>query len=108
MKPHYRYAEKEDTYIGGTKYIDGWLYWPITLFGVLIAASRLRDPLLRAKFDDMWKVITCRSKKRLSHYEFQELANKNKLHAFLKTSLNTELMLTILKGIIVLAASTSD
>ena len=33
---------------------------------------------------------------------------KSKLNAFLKTSLNTELVITILKGISVLAASASD
>ena len=44
----------------------------------------------------------------MSYDKFEELASRNQLHAFLRQSLNTELVITILKGITILAASTSD
>ena len=108
MKPHYRYDREKDTYIGGTKYINSWVYWPVTLFGVFIALSRLRDPLLRAKLRNIWYTLTCRAYKRMEFEKFDALVKKNQLHSFLRQSLNTELVLIILKGITVLAASTSD
>lgn len=40
--------------------------------------------------------------------EFEKIIEQNALNTFLKTSLNTELVITILKGILILAASSSD
>jgi hypothetical protein len=40
--------------------------------------------------------------------EFDKIVQKTRLNTFLKTSLNTELVITILKGILILAASSSD
>ena len=40
--------------------------------------------------------------------EFEKIIEQNALNCFLKTSLNTELVITILKGILILAASSSD
>ena len=84
MKPHYRYVYDHDTYVGGTKFIDSWVAWPVTLFGVVIALSRLRDPLLRKKFENIWFVITCRAYKREDFHKFEERVKKNQLNAFLK------------------------
>ena len=108
MKPHYRYIQEHDSYVGGTKFINSWRYWPVTLFGVIIALSRLRDPLLRVKLKDVWYVITCRSHKRDRFNVFEKAVRRYQLNSFLKQSLTTELVLTILKGITILAASTSD
>ena len=108
MKPHYRYIETHDTYVGGTKFIDSWYFWPVTLFGVIIALSRLRDPLLRVKLKDVWYVMTFRSHKRDRFNVFDKAVRRYQLNSFLKQSLTTELVLTILKGITILAASTSD
>ena len=108
MKPHYRYIEEHDSYVGGTKFIDSWHSWVVTLFGVIIALSRLRDPLLRVKLKDVWYVITCRSHKRDRFNVFEKAVRRYQLNSFLKQSLTTELVLTILKGITILAASTSD
>ena len=40
--------------------------------------------------------------------EFERIVEKSQTNTFLKTSLNTELVITILKGILILAASSSD
>ena len=40
--------------------------------------------------------------------QFDHIVEKSQLNTFLKTSLNTELVITILKGILILAASSSD
>ena len=108
MKPHYRYIADHDTYVGGTKFIDSWYFWPVTLFGVIIALSRLRDPLLRVKLKDVWYIMTFRSHKRDRFNVFDKAVARYQLNSFLKQSLTTELVLTILKGITILAASTSD
>ena len=40
--------------------------------------------------------------------EFEKLSEQSQMNTFLKTTLNTELVITILKGIVILAASSSD
>ena len=40
--------------------------------------------------------------------EFGKLQEQSQMNTFLKTTLNTELVITILKGIVILAASSSD
>ena len=78
------------------------------LFGFLMAFSRLRDQVLRTKLFNMWMMATCRKDKRVGLAEFDKIVEQNALNTFLKTSLNTELVITILKGILILGASSSD
>ena len=66
--------------------------------------SRMRDRLLRQKLTNVIYRFTCR--KCLKKTPIQN--NEATLNSFLTTSLNTELVVTILKGITILAASTSD
>lgn len=40
--------------------------------------------------------------------KFEKLVEQSQMNTFLKTSLNTELVITILKGILILGASSSD
>ena len=80
----------------------------MTLFGAVIALSRLRDKLLRYKVKYVWLGMSCQAHKKKEFHHFDRLVEKSKLNAFLKTSLNTELVITILKGIQILAASASD
>ena len=68
----------------------------------------MRDKLLRIKFYNMWMTMTCRQSKRVKFDEFDKVVQQTALNTFLKTSLNTELVITILKGIVILAASSSD
>ena len=68
----------------------------------------MRDKLLRAKLYNSWMVMTCRRRKCVKFVEFEKLVQETALNTFLKTSLNTELVITILKGITILAASSSD
>ena len=95
-------------YVGGTKFIDSWYAWLVCLFGFLVALSRMRDRLLRVKLYNMWMRLTCRLSKQVKFDKFEEIVQKTALNTFLKTSLNTELVITILKGIVILAASSSD
>ena len=72
-----------------------------------MAISRLRDPLIRLKCYHIWMSMTCRRKK-INDNDFNITIKKTSLNAFLRSSLNTELVISILKGITILAASTSD
>ena len=65
--------------------------------------SRLKDPLLRQKLSNVYYRTTLQKHKKTSLTQ-----NESTLNTFLTTSLNTELVVTILKGITVLAAGTSD
>ena len=71
--------------------------------GILIAVQRFRDPLTLNKFKF---IINCCKKQ--DKKETQRAMNESNLNTFLKTSLNTELVVTILKGITILAAGSSD
>ena len=53
-------------------------------------------------------IMTCRRSKSVKFVEFEKLVQETALNTFLKTTLNTELVITILKGITMLAASSSD
>ena len=107
-KPSYRYYEEVDNYVGATRFIQNWYSWLVCLFGFIVAISRMRDKLLRAKLYNAWMVMTCRRRKCVKFDEFEKLVQETALNTFLKTSLNTELVITILKGITILAASSSD
>ena len=110
-KPYFRYdknAGEGGGYVGNTKYVETWYFSAISVFGVIIALSRLRDRLLRHKLHHIWLSMSCQSHKKEPFYFIDRLYEKTKLNAFLKTSLNTELVITILKGISILAASASD
>lgn len=97
-KPSFHYIPQINSYIGGTNYINKW-YKQIVLFsGTIIALSRLRDKWI-------WRKVLgcCRAKT-----EAEQEENQTSMNTFLATSLNTELVLCILKGITILAASSSD
>lgn len=68
----------------------------------------MRDKLVWVKIKNIWYFITCRTHKKVEDDEFEELVEQSQMNTFLKTSLNTELVITILKGILILAASSSD
>ena len=80
----------------------------LTLFGLLIAISRIRDKIIRAKLTNIWYHLTCRRDKMIKFDKFEKLVEQSQMNTFLKTSLNTELVITILKGILILGASSSD
>ena len=44
----------------------------------------------------------------IKYDEFEKIVEQSRMNTFLKSSLNTELVITILKGIVILAASSSD
>lgn len=108
-KPSFRYMPSIGMYLGGTSYIGVHLDFKsclsvfILFSGFLIALQRLRDRLVAAKVKRILSCGCCK-KDRLSAIVMQE-AN---LNTFLTTSLNTELVVTILKGITILAAGSSD
>ena len=102
-KPSYRYLPTINAVLGGTLYVDNLLEALTLLSGFLIAASRMRDRLLQQKTRNVFMRMTCRK-----HKTNKIPINVATLNTFLTTSLNTELVVTILKGITVLAAGSSD
>ena len=107
-KPAYEYADEYGVYVGSTRYIENAGGFFVTIFGFLIALSRMRDRIIRAKVRNIWYQVTCRRYKSIKFDEFETLVSESQMNTFLKTSLNTELVITILKGIVILAASASD
>lgn len=105
LKPEYKYNSDLGYYVAGTNYAIKWRT-PICGFGLVMAISRLRDPLIRIKTVNIWMRITCRSQ-RIKEDINKELRKTN-LNAFLRSTLNTELVISILKGITILAATSSD
>lgn len=104
FRPEYRWVPTASVFQAGTKYVKGiWIF--VCSFGILMALSRLRDPLIRDKFQRIWTAMKCQAKPKEDAKETIRNAN---LNAFLKTSLSTELVISILKGITILAASSSD
>lgn len=114
-KPSYRYFNTLNSYVGGTIWVgfsssadwlsmlDAYLQAIVLLSGFFIAFSRMRDRLLRQKLSNVIKRLTCRKS------QTKKIAqNEATLNTFLTTSLNTELVVTILKGITILAAGSSD
>jgi len=95
-------------FVGGTRYFGSYFSCIISLFGFFIALSRTRDKVVRAKLRNMWYRLTCRRYKMIKFDEFEKLVEQSQTNTFLKTSLNTELVITILKGIVIIAASSSD
>jgi len=71
-----------------------------------MAISRLRDPLIRIKTMNIWMHFTCRS--HSIKEDISEELKKTNLNAFLRSTLSTELVISILKGITILAATSSD
>ena len=110
-KPQYEFKvvnEQYSGYVGATRYIGTYYGSIVTLFGLVIAVSRMRDKIVRAKLLNMWYHVTCRRNKMIKFDEFEKIVEQSQMNTFLKTSLNTELVITILKGIVILAASSSD
>jgi hypothetical protein len=85
--------------MGGTKMVDitndAW-YFVILSSGILIGMSRFRDRLMQKKMIQIWYWITRKSDTLLISESDERAAD---LNTFLTTSLNTELVVTILKGI---------
>jgi hypothetical protein len=108
-KPSFRYLPSLGSYLGGTNYIGVQLDFisvvsVIILFsGILIAFQRLRDRLVAEKLKNL---LTCNG--ILLNQKLEIAAKEANLNTFLTTSLNTELVVTILKGITILAAGSSD
>ena len=108
-KPYYNYLPSIGTSLGGTNYIGVQLDFKscvsiIILFsGILIAFQRLRDRLVAEKLKNLF---TCNCK--VLNQKLEIAAKEASLNTFLATSLNTELVVTILKGITILAAGSSD
>lgn len=102
-RPNFRYIGTLNSYIGSTVYINSWMRAIVLLSGFFIAVSRMRDRLLQQKMSNVFKRLTCRKSltKKIQ-------MNEATLNTFLTTSLNTELVVTILKGITILAAASSD
>jgi len=100
-KPTYKWSNEYQTFWGGTKYVANWNAI-VFLSGIVVAITRIRDPLILEKI----KLLSCFKKKDSSELEKQVI--KTDLNAFLKTSLNTELVISILKGITILAATSSE
>ena len=94
--------------MGSTNYIDHVFGFLVTLFGLLIALSKIRDKIIRTKIINWWYHLTCRRDKMVKFDEFEKLVEQSQMNTFLKTSLNTELVITILKGILIIGASSSD
>ena len=107
-KPSYVYNQEFSRYVGTTRYITHWFGFCVTFLGFFVAFSRMRDKIVRTKLWNIWYRITCRRRKMVKFQEFEKLVEKSQLNTFLKTSLNTELVITILKGIVIIAASSSD
>lgn len=103
-----KYEADTNLYSGESFYINEWYAFAITLFGFGIAISRMRDKIVCVKMRNIWYHLTCRRSKKTNFGEFEKLVEKSQMNTFLKTSLNTELVITILKGILILAASSSD
>lgn len=80
----------------------------VTLFGFFIAIFRMRDSIIRAKIRNIYFRVTCRRSRMIDWIQMEKLVEQSQMNTFLKTSLNTELVITILKGIVILAASSSD
>ena len=80
-------------------------YTIVLLSGLIMAVSRLRDRLTLQMMKNFGLWITCRLPDKNSVDQAMKDAN---LNTFLTTSLNTEVVVTILKGITILAAASSD
>jgi hypothetical protein len=98
--PFYNYFTFLNSFIAGTLYVQTKFSAIVLLGGFLIAVSRMRDRLLRQKLSNMFKCV----KSSITNTEIQD----TNLNTFLTTSLNTELVVTILKGITILAAGSTD
>lgn len=106
-KPSYRYIPSLNSFIGGTKmvYSTESGYTLVLLSGLIMAVSRLRDRITLQMLKNFGLWITCRLPDKISVDQAMKAAN---LNTFLTTSLNTEVVVTILKGITILAAASSD
>jgi hypothetical protein len=87
---------------GGTYFVKS--YGTVILAsGMLTAFIRLREPILT---DKIMSILKCSGEG--DEAQSTEVDNSKGLLTSLRTSLNTELVISILKGITILAASSSD
>lgn len=68
LKPEYDYEEDDLSWIAGTTYAEGWQTM-VCGFGILMAISRLRDPLIYLKSKHVWLRCTCRRHKVDNDYK---------------------------------------
>lgn len=59
LRPEYGFDKTAGGYQGGTTYATRWEI-PVCGFGIIMAISRVRDPLIRMKLEELWLRITCR------------------------------------------------
>ena len=104
QRPKYDgHTTSEPFFAGGTDFVEKKLEICVLYFGVIIAMGRLRDPLVWDKFKlIMTSLFCCRCAKNSSADNIRPAEN------FLNASLNTELVITILRGIQILAAGSAD
>lgn len=71
-----------------------------------MALSRLRDPLIKKRLVEIWMNWTCRGERVRGQVDKEY--KKSNLNTNLQSSINTDLVISILKGITILAATSSD
>lgn len=80
-KPQFKYETFENIdfsgYVGATKYIGTYYGTLITLFGLVIALSRMRDKIVRTKVINMWYHATCRRNKMVKFDEFEKIVEQS-------------------------------
>jgi hypothetical protein len=105
QRPYFSFEPTAAWYEAGTIYSRGWRI-AISGVGVIMALSRLRDPLILAKFKEMFYIVSLQGQKARGLVEIE--AKKSNLNSQFQSTLNTELIICVLKGITILAASSSD
>ena len=76
-KPNYEYKSKYSMYVGSTRMINHWIGCFVTLFGFLIALSRMRDKIVRVKMWNLWYRMTCRRSKMVKFDEFEKIVEQS-------------------------------
>ena len=76
-KPQYEFKNltdpEYDGYVGDTRYIGTYYGSIVTVFGLIVALSRMRDKIVRAKITNMWYHATCRRRKMIKFDEFEKI-----------------------------------
>ena len=76
-KPAYNYKPEYLMYVGSTRLISHWIGCSVTLFGFLIALSRMRDKIVRVKMWNLWYRMTCRRSKMVKFDEFEKIVEQS-------------------------------
>lgn len=105
QRPSYSYNQTSGNFTASTVAVKGWAV-SICSFGVIMALSRLRDPLIKTRLVEIWMTWTCRGERVRGQVDKE--SKKSNLNTNLQSSINTDLVISILKGITILAATSSD